>query len=67
MEVLVDTHALIWGITDESRLGTAAGVMEWGHRDPFDRMLAAQALRRGLPLLSRDVVFDDLSGLRRLW
>ena len=20
-----------------------AGVMEWGHRDPFDRMLAAQA------------------------
>ena len=44
-----------------------AGVMEWGHRDPFDRMLAAQALRRGLPLLSRDAVFDELPGLRRLW
>src|SRR5690625_3720444 len=22
-----------------------AGVLEWGHRDPFDRMLAAQALQ----------------------
>src|SRR5690625_5574795 len=44
-----------------------AGVMDWPHRDPFDRMLAAQALRRGMPLISRDEVFDDLPGLRRLW
>lgn len=27
---------------------------EGGHRDPFDRMLVAQALSEGLPLLSED-------------
>src|SRR5699024_11761863 len=44
-----------------------AGGLDWPHRAPFDRMLAAQALRRGMPLISRDEVFDDLPGLRRLW
>jgi PIN domain nuclease of toxin-antitoxin system len=28
------------------------------HRDPFDRLLAAQCLVDGLPLLSADPVFD---------
>lgn len=29
------------------------------HRDPFDRLLVAQALHEGLTLVSRDRVFDD--------
>jgi PIN domain nuclease of toxin-antitoxin system len=36
------------------------------HRDPFDRLLAAQALDLKIPLLSRDMVFD-LYGVKRIW
>ena len=36
------------------------------HRDPFDRLLAAQALAEGVPLVSADVVFDQY-GVRRIW
>ncbi|MGO2313366.1 PIN domain-containing protein [Brachybacterium tyrofermentans] len=41
--------------------------MAWEHRDPFDRMIAAQAIRRGLSLVSADKVFDGLPGVERLW
>jgi len=36
------------------------------HRDPFDRLLAAQALDMGIPLLSRDTIFDEY-GVLRIW
>lgn len=36
------------------------------HRDPFDRLLAAQALIENLPLLSKDAIFDRY-GVQRLW
>lgn len=36
----------------------AAGALPPHHRDPFDRMLAAQALSGSLPLLTRDRVFE---------
>ena len=44
------------------RAGTLAGP----HRDPFDRMLVAQSLIDGLPIVSADPVFDDY-GVTRLW
>ena len=44
-----------------------AGGLAWDHADPFDRMLAAQALGRDLTLVTRDRAFDDLPGLRTLW
>lgn len=31
-----------------------AGTLDWEHRDPFDRMLVAQALSEGLTLLTAD-------------
>lgn len=31
-----------------------AGSLDWSHRDPFDRMLVAQASLEGLPILTRD-------------
>lgn len=37
-----------------------AGRLEWSHRDPFDRMLAAQALLEHLPLLTADELFLSL-------
>ena len=32
----------------------AAGALEWGHRDPFDRMLVAQAIVEGATLITVD-------------
>ena len=45
----------------------AAGGLEWGHRDPFDRVLAAQAMREGITLISKDRAFAELPGLSTLW
>lgn len=36
------------------------------HRDPFDRLLAAQSIAEGVPLVSRDEIFDTY-GAPRLW
>lgn len=32
--------------------------LAWHHRDPFDRLLIAQALEEGYTLVSHDVAFD---------
>jgi len=42
------------------------GLVPGEHRDPFDRMLAGQALVEDLTLVSPDTAFDAL-GARRLW
>ena len=44
-----------------------AGLLDWTHRDPFDRMIAATALVPDLALISADTTFDSLPGLRRVW
>ena len=36
------------------------------HKDPFDRMLIAQALLETIPIVSADVAFDSY-GVTRLW
>lgn len=43
-----------------------AGRLPGPHRDPFDRMLAAQALAHDLPLVSNESLFDRY-GVRRIW
>jgi PIN domain nuclease of toxin-antitoxin system len=43
-----------------------SGRLPWFHRDPFDRLLVAQAMELGWSLLSKDVVFDAY-GVRRIW
>lgn len=129
MTFLLDTHALLWALTDPSRLGHAArriitarasrivvsaasawelstkqrlgrlsqadalmgayprhldrldairlpiteehallaGKLEWAHRDPFDRMLAAQAMVESLTLVTNDPAFTGLPGLATTW
>jgi len=48
-----------------THLGCAAR-LPFEHRDPFDRVLVAQAQTEELVLLSRDRVFDAY-GVSRLW
>ena len=36
------------------------------HRDPFERLLVAQALEEDFPLLSADEILSDY-GVRRIW
>lgn len=43
-----------------------AGTIPAEPRDPFDRMLAGQAIVEGLTIVSPDAAFDAL-GARRLW
>ncbi len=40
--------------------------LPWHHRDPFDRLLIAQALAEDVPVLSSDRVFDAY-GVARIW
>jgi PIN domain nuclease of toxin-antitoxin system len=46
--------------------GQAAGSLPGPHRDPFDRMLIAQATLADLVLVSNEAVFDRY-GIHRLW
>jgi PIN domain nuclease of toxin-antitoxin system len=43
-----------------------AGRLPGPHRDPFDRMLIAQALARDLVLITVETIFEPY-GVRRLW
>jgi PIN domain nuclease of toxin-antitoxin system len=50
----------------DSEHAIRAGLLPLHHRDPFDRMLAAQAQATGWPIISADPVFDHY-GVRRIW
>ena len=43
-----------------------SGLLPFHHRDPFDRLLAAQSLELGVPLISVDAIFDRY-GVERIW
>ena len=43
-----------------------AGRLAGDHRDPFDRMIAAQALAEDIPVISNDTKLDSF-GIRRIW
>lgn len=72
-EVLLDQHDRV-----VERLGARtqpisaadairAGGLSWAHADPFDRMLAAQALVHQATLVTRDRAFAEISGVPLLW
>jgi PIN domain nuclease of toxin-antitoxin system len=43
-----------------AEMAVLSGSMDWAHRDPFDRMIAATAIELACPLISKDSAFDDL-------
>lgn len=44
----------------------ATAALPWHHRDPFDRLLVAQALEEKISIVSRDAVLDSY-GLKCIW
>ncbi|MDD9990645.1 MAG: type II toxin-antitoxin system VapC family toxin [Rhodospirillales bacterium] len=55
-------EALAISVADAERAGRLPGI----HRDPFDRMIIAQALGHDLAIVSVDATFDRY-GVNRLW
>ncbi len=49
-----------------SEHGIRAGLLPLHHKDPFDRMLVAQAQAAGWPIITADPVFEHY-GVRRIW
>jgi PIN domain nuclease of toxin-antitoxin system len=46
--------------------GIRAGLLPGSHKDPFDRMLIAQAQAENIPIISNETAFETY-GVRRLW
>lgn len=42
-------------------------LLPFHHKDPFDRLIISQSRSENIPLLSRDELFDDYTGIRRIW
>lgn len=81
MRLLLDTHALLWWLFDDPKLpGSArqwiadaqnqalvsAASFPHPHRDPFDRMIAAQSRIENLPIVGRDDALIPF-GVQLLW
>jgi PIN domain nuclease of toxin-antitoxin system len=64
-EVLREQGGLAAPLTPEICLEAAC--LDWPHRDPFDRLLAATAARLSLSLVTRDPVFAELPAVRAVW
>ena len=64
LDVMGDAGYTLLPIDAESAL--RAGRLTSEHRDPFDRMIAAQALASDIPILSTDSKLDSF-GIRRIW
>ncbi len=60
------TTLMAFELSISSEHALLAGRFESTHRDPFDRMLAAQAAIEKLPLVTSDVAFKSFK-LRTLW
>ena len=63
-QAISDLGAVVLPITIDC--AETQSTLPWRHRDPFDRMLASQALVEQVPLVSGDEVFDQY-GVQRMW
>jgi PIN domain nuclease of toxin-antitoxin system len=46
--------------------GIRAGLLPGPHKDPFDRMLIAQAQAENMPIISNEILFESY-GVRCIW
>jgi len=47
--------------------GTIWAELEWPHRAPFDRMIAAQAIVEGFTVITADTALHDFELLQTVW
>jgi len=64
-EAIVDAQGFV-ELPISIRHGKLAGGLQAAHKDPFDRLLIAQALSEDIALVSNETVFDDF-GVARVW
>jgi len=76
---LDDAQAVVHGYPDHlarlradelpitSRHALIAGMLTWDHRDPFDRMIAAQCMVESIPLVTADSALAAFPGLNTVW
>jgi len=58
VRMLLDTQALLWFLLDDPK--------PFHHKDPFDRLIIAQAMVEGISLVSSDGAFDAYP-IQRIW
>jgi len=73
MKVLLDTCAFLWLVTnDTGHLSvkfshvTKVSELPFHHKDPFDRLLIAQAMIENLPILTGDPLFKSYN-IKTIW
>ncbi|EMY33635.1 PilT protein domain-containing protein [Arthrobacter crystallopoietes BAB-32] len=44
-----------------------AGQLEWDHRDPFDRLIAAQAIVEGFSVITADKALQEFALVETVW
>ena len=67
MRQRIEDYALAGGCETEALLGLdLAGSFATNHKDPFDRLIAAQARVEGIPVLSADPAFGQFP-IERIW
>ncbi len=64
LSAYLEIGAKILPVTPEHALAVES--LPWHHRDPFDRMLIAQAVHEDLTLITRDTQFDSYL-VKRIW
>ena len=57
----------VYELPISSRHAHFAGKFDWSHRDPFDRLLAAQASVENLTIITNDTAFDTLPWVKVVW
>jgi PIN domain nuclease of toxin-antitoxin system len=45
----------------------SAGALRWSHRDPFDRILAAQSILGSVPLVTNDRALTTFPEVHTIW
>ncbi|WP_081416769.1 type II toxin-antitoxin system VapC family toxin [Arthrobacter castelli] len=56
-----------WTISITSEHALTAAELDWDHGDPFDRLIAAQALIEGATLITADTTMQQFEPLNTLW